>query len=196
MADSGAKAPDKLNVMAAAALAEKGLPPVHLWNPKFCGDLDLEIRKDGSWWHEGARIGRDPLVRLFARILRKDDDGETYLVTPHEKARIRIEKAPFVATRVDREGEGRDQTLIFYTNVGDLAAAGPERPIRVETDPGTLEPEPYVLVRGRLEALMARPVFYELVAMSEERETEDGFVLGLWSGGAFFALGPAGVHQC
>lgn len=167
------------------------LPPVHLWAPERSADIDMEIRADGSWWHEGGRINREALVKLFARILRKDEDGKTWLVTPYEKVIVHIEDAPFLAVRVDLVGEkGRDQTLAFLTNLGDIALAGPEAPIRVETDPETGEPSPYVLVRGRLEAKLTRPAFYELVEMAEP-SPDDPDVLGVWSQGSFFPIGPA-----
>lgn len=159
----------------------RGLPPVHLWNPAHTGEIDIVIRKDGTWVHEGGVIGREALVRLFSTILRKDPDG-IYLVTPVEKLRVTVEDAPFVAVAVDREGEA----LRFTTNVGDTVEAGPENPIRVEAGADG-EPRPYVHVRRGLEALIARPVFYELVEMAQER---DG-TLGLASNGAWFEIGPA-----
>lgn len=177
-------------VIAAAKQAPgRGLPPVHLWNPSHCGDIDIFIRKDGVWFHEGTPIGREALVRLFSTVLRKDPDG-FHLVTPVEKMRITVEDAPFVATRVDREGEA----LKFLTNVGDVVEAGPENGIRVEMDPETGEPRPYLHVRRGLEALITRPVFYELVEMAEEHETEQGPQLGVASNGAWFPVGPAGIH--
>ena len=177
------------------AIAPEGLdgplPPVHLWNPDHCGDIQMEIRADGSWWHEGTRIKRERLVKLFSRILRKDPDGQIYLVTPYEKVIVHVEDAPFVAVRVDRVGEpGRDQTLAFTTNLGDLALAGPDLPLRVETNPETLEPSPYVRVRGGLEAKLSRPVFYELADMAEAVEGAAG-QRGVWSQGQYFELGPA-----
>lgn len=169
-------------IAAAAGTRAKGPPPVHLWNPPNCGDIDIVIRRDGTWFHEGTPIGREALVRLFASILRKDPDGY-WLVTPVEKMRITVEDAPFRAIRVDR----RQGDLVFVTNVGEETAAGPENPIRVEADPETGEPAPYVHVRRGLEARIDRAVFYELADMAEER---DG-VLGVTSGGVWFALGPA-----
>ena len=167
------------------------MPPVHLWNPTHCGDIRMEIHRDGSWWHEGSRIGRQRLVKLFSRILRKDDDGEIYLVTPYEKVIVRVEDAPFLAVRVDRAGEpGRDQVLAFTTNLGDVTLAGPDAALRVETDPETQEPAPYVLVRDRLEAKLTRPVFYELADMAIPSDG-DPDVLGVWSQGVFFEIGPA-----
>ncbi|MGE5564837.1 MAG: DUF1285 domain-containing protein [Parcubacteria group bacterium] len=170
-------------VIAAANEAPKkrGLPPVHLWNPPNCGDIDIRIRKDGVWFHEGTPIGREALVRLFSTVLRKDDDG-IYLVTPVEKLRIQVEDAPFVATRVDRDGD----VLRFTTNAGDEVEAGPENAIRVEMDPQTGEPRPYLHVRRGLEALIARPVFYELVEMAQAR---DG-VMAVSSHGQWFTVGP------
>ena len=167
------------------------LPPVESWNPDRCGDIDMVIRADGSWWHEGGRMNRERMVKMFSRILRKDEDGETWLVTPYEKVVVRVEDAPFIAVRVDRAGApGPDQALAFLTNVGDVAVAGPDHPLRVETDAETGQPSPYVLVRGRLEARLARPVFYELADMSVPHP--DGSpTLGVWSQGQFFPIGPA-----
>ena len=167
------------------------LPPVHLWNPERSADINMEIRADGSWWHEGDPINRERLVKLFSRILRKDEDGSVWLVTPYEKVIVHVADAPFLAVRVERAGEaGPQQTLAFVTNLGDVTVAGPDAPLRVETDPETGEPSPYVLVRGQLEAKLARPVFYELANMAEP--APDGSdMLGVWSQGVFFPLGPA-----
>ena len=175
--------------------AGEGVRPVDKWNPPYCGEMDMEIRADGSWWHEGTRITREPLVRLFASILRKDDDGRTYLVTPVEKIGIQVQRAHFLAIRVDRKGAGPDQSLFFTTNMGEVVEAGPDHPIRVETDPETLEPAPFVNVRGRLEAALTRPVFYELVEYAVEETTPGGSQLGVYSNGAFFPLGPVGAHE-
>ena len=172
----------------------EGAPPVETWNPENCGAMDLIIKRDGTWMHEGTPIGRHKLVQLFATILRTDADGTTYLVTPYEKIEITVEDAAFTAIRVDASGQGETQDLIFTTNVGDTVKAGPQRPIRVEIDADTGEPSPYILVRGRLEALLGRAVFYELVDLAVERQTDDGPQLGVWSGGMFFALGAPGGH--
>jgi uncharacterized protein len=170
----------------------RGPPPVDLWNPPFCGDSYIEILADGTWRHEGVRMTRESLVRLFASILRKDADGVTYLVTPVEKVSVKVADAPFLAVRADREGEGRNQVIAFTTNMGDVAAAGPDNPLRVESRDG--QPRPYVLVRGRLEARVLRAPFYELVAWAQEEETAEGPRLGVWSQGTFFPLGPVGAH--
>ncbi len=177
-------------VAAAARQAPgRGLPPVHLWNPAHCGEIDIVIRRDGVWFHEGSPIGREALVRLFSSVLRKDPDG-FHLVTPAEKMRITVEDAPFIAVRVDRVGEA----LRFLTNVGDVVEAGPDNAIRVEVDPVSGEPRPYLHVRRGLEARIRRPVFYELVELSEERQTPEGPRLGVWSNGAWFPVGPARAH--
>ncbi|HEY3799047.1 MAG TPA: DUF1285 domain-containing protein [Caulobacteraceae bacterium] len=174
---------------AAKQAPGRGIPPVHLWNPAHCGEIDIVIRRNGLWFHEGTPIGREALVRLFSTVLRKDPDGY-YLVTPVEKMKITVEDAPFVAVRVDRVGGA----LRFLTNVGDEVEAGPDHPIRVEMDPETGEPSPYVHVRRDLEALIARPVFYELVEMAEEAPTPAGPQLGVTSNGAWFPVGPAEAH--
>ena len=166
----------------------RGLPPVHLWNPAHSGDIDIVIQRSGLWVHEGRPIGREALVRLFSTVLRKDPEGFV-LVTPVEKLAITVEDAPFIAVRVDRDGEA----LSFLTNVGDVVQAGPANEIRVEMDPHSEEPRPYLHVRRGLEALIARPVYYELVEMASERETPQGPTLGVTSNGAWFAVGPPGV---
>ena len=171
--------------VAAAAGKARGLPPVHLWNPTHCGDIDIVIRRDGTWLHEGTPIGREALVRLFSTVLRRDPDG-FHLVTPVEKLRITVEDAPFLAVRVDRAGEA----LRFLTNVGDVVEAGPENPIRVETRAGG-EPAPYVHVRRGLEARIARPVFYELAEMAEPHDAGDGPRPSVRSNGAWFPIAPA-----
>ena len=173
-------------VIAAAKQAPgRGLPPVHLWNPAHCGDIDIVIKRNGLWFHEGSPIGREALVRLFSTVLRKDPEGYV-LVTPVEKLSIKVEDAPFIAVRVDREGDA----LRFITNVGDVVEAGPENAIRVEMDPDTGEPRPYLHVRRGLEALIARPVFYELAEMAEERGEGDEAGMYVRSNGAAFRIGP------
>jgi hypothetical protein len=170
------------------AAAGRRLPPVEKWHPAHCGDIDIRIARDGTWYHEGTPVGRKELVRLFSTILRRDPDGYV-LVTPGEKMRIVVEDAPFLAVLLDVEGEGRDQTLRFTTNVGDETVAGAANPIRVETDPETDEPAPYVHVRAGLEARIARAVFYQLADLAVPGAGEDTGFLGVWSGGQFFRLG-------
>lgn len=153
-------------------IKDKGPAPVHLWNPDFCGDIDMRIASDGTWFYMGTPIGRPAMVRLFSNILKREGDAY-FLVTPVEKVGITVDDAPFVA--VDFTA-GDDIT--FTTHVGETVTAGPDHPIRMEGD------RPYIMVRGGLEALIDRKSFYRLAELAEER---DG-VFGVTSGGAFFAL--------
>lgn len=180
--------PGKAGDLLAQIPKEKGLPPVHLWNPDFCGDIDMRIARDGTWYYLGTPIGRKPMVRLFSTIIRRDGD-DYFLVTPVEKVGITVDDAPFVAVSVEVSGEGEAQVLRFVTNVEDEVEAGAEHPIRVETDPITQEPAPYVHVRTNLEALIHRNVFYQLVELAVVRELDGRNWLGLWSGGQFFPIG-------
>ncbi|PRD45285.1 DUF1285 domain-containing protein [Phyllobacterium phragmitis] len=175
----------------AAGKGEKGLPPVEKWNPDFCGDIDMEIRADGTWFYMGTPIGRKPLVRLFSTILRKDEDGRTYLVTPVEKVGIRVEDAPFLAVEMNVSGKGAKQVLTFRTNVGDVVEAGSGNPLRFETAEENQGLKPYLLVRGRLEALLARPVMYDLVALGEDVEIDGEPMFAVRSNGAVFPIQPA-----
>ncbi len=163
---------------------------MHLWNPPFCGDLDMEIRRDGTWFYLGTPIGRHALVKLFASIIRKDGE-EYFLVTPVEKVGIRVVDAPFVAVDAEMEGEGRAQRITFTTNVEDVVSAGSDHPIRVIRDPETGEPSPYILVRRNLEALIDRKTFYRLVDLGCHEEHEGKRWFGLWSGGRFFPVIPS-----
>jgi hypothetical protein len=188
----GAPAPDVLRGLAelqAESARTRRLPPVDKWNPPHCGEIDMRIAVDGTWFYLGTPIGRPALVRLFSTILRREADGSYVLVTPVEKVEITVEDAPFVAVRVDAAGKGRGQRLTFLTNVGDTVEAGREHPLRVEFRGPAREPRPYVHVRGGLEARVSRAVFYELVAIADERPTATGRELGVWSGGQFFSLG-------
>ncbi len=179
--------PSAESLAAAARAAKKGgLPPVHLWNPPFCGDLDMRIARDGTWFYLGTPIGRVELVKLFSTILRRDGD-DYFLVTPVEKVGITVEDAPFVAVDFNRVDDG----LVFETNVGDFFTAGPEHPIRVVRDPQTGEPSPYVLVRSNLEALIDRKSFYRLVDEGEEAGVDGVRWFGVRSKGAFFRIIPA-----
>jgi uncharacterized protein len=185
-----------LQAVAEQAKALKGLPPVERWDPPYCGEIDLVIRRDGTWAYMGTPIGRPALVRLFSTILRREADGSYSLVTPAERAGIRVEDAPFLAVLMAASGSGRDQRLAFTTNVADEVAAGPEHPLRFEVDSATGEVAPYILVRGGLEARLNRAVYYDLVALgvhepvaappqSGEKETR---MFGVWSGGQFFPM--------
>ncbi|MBU2963760.1 DUF1285 domain-containing protein [Citreicella sp. C3M06] len=172
-----------LDTLAASASAKKGLPPVHKWHPPLSGTMDMVIRRDGSWWHEGTQIQREALVRLFSTILRKDGK-EFVLLSPVEKWIITVEDAPFVAVDVDVIGDGDAQVLRFTTNVGDTTDAGPDAPIRVSEDPATGAPSPYVMVRDGLEALIDRKTFYRLAELGEEHDGR----IGVRSNGVVFAL--------
>jgi hypothetical protein len=165
----------------------RGLPPVDRWHPALCGDIDIRIARDGTWFHQGTPIGRRELVRLFSTILRKEPDGY-YLVTPAEKMRIRVEDVPFLAVLLDVEDEGDAQRLKFTTNVGDEVVAGPEHRIRVESSERG-EPAPYIHVRGSMGARISRNVFYQLVEIAVPGEGGFEGLLGVWSDGNFFPLG-------
>ena len=165
----------------------KALPPVHSWNPPFCGDIDMRIARDGTWFYQGSAINRPAMVRLFSTILRKDEQGYV-LVTPVEKVGIQVEDAPFVAIDCDVQGQRQNQVLCFTTQVGDMVEANADHPLRVVIDPSTQEPSPYVLVRDRLEALIHRNVFYRLVECMSLEHYEGAIWQGLWSGGAFFPV--------
>jgi hypothetical protein len=181
-----AAAPDRLAAEAAKAAQAGRLPPVHLWNPPFCGDLDIRIKRDGTWFYLGTPIGRAPLVRLFSTILKRE--GYRYfLVTPVEKVGITVEDAPFVA--VDVEAAGDD--LVFETNLGDRATAGPDHPIRVVLDPDTGEPAPYVHIRAGLEARIDRKTFYRLVDLGKVEAVDGVEWFGVRSGGRFWPMIPA-----
>ncbi|WP_050528510.1 DUF1285 domain-containing protein [Pseudorhodobacter aquimaris] len=181
--------PTAEGIMASVQAAGKGAgpAPVHLWNPDFCGDLDIRIARDGTWFYLGTPIGRPALVKLFSNIL-KLEDGKYYLVTPVEKVGITVDDAPFVAVDFTASGDGEAQSLRFETQVGDFVTAGPDHPIRMARDPQTGEPSPYVMVRAGLEALIDRKSFYRLVELGAHRDHEGQSWFGLWSGGVFFPL--------
>ena len=170
----------------AQLAAERKLPPVESWNPSHCGHSAMRIARDGTWFHEGTPIGRPAMVRLFSTILRREADGGFVLVTPVEKLTIAVEDAPFVAVELKSEGVGKDRSLAFRLNTGDLVVAGENNRLRFEAGPEG--PHPYVEVRRGLDALVSRPVYYELaeLALSEEAQP-----FGLWSGGIFFPMEPA-----
>lgn len=179
--------PEDLSGLSLAEIArlaeEKRLPPVEKWHPTHCGDSEMRIARDGTWYHQGSPISRLAMVRLFSTILRREPDGGFVLVTPAEKLNIHIEDAPFVAVELKSEGEGEKRSLAFRLNTGDLVVAGPDHPLRFEAGP-----HPYVEVRKGLDALVCRPVYYEL---AEIALAEGATPPGVWSGGAFFALEQA-----
>ncbi|WP_262696105.1 DUF1285 domain-containing protein [Kordiimonas aquimaris] len=164
-------------------------PPVDKWEPEFCGNIDMRIAVDGTWFYMGTPIGREKMVRLFASVLRKDADDQTYLVTPVEKIGITVDDAHFVAVSVEVADHGDNQSLCFVTNTGDKVIADNEHPIRVEIDAETGEPRPYILVRGRLEALISRSVYYELVEHGDIVEQNGVSKCSILSNGVTFSLG-------
>ncbi|WP_084462900.1 DUF1285 domain-containing protein [Oceanibaculum pacificum] len=180
----GLGAPRPVSPAEKPALSQSGDGP-----EESCGDFGIRIARDGTWYYLGSPIGRKPLVKLFSTVLRREDDGSYWLVTPVERGRIEVEDAPFTAVELVVEGAGEDQILRLRTNLDEWIEAGPDHPIRVETNPATGEPSPYIVVRDRLEALILRPVFYQLVEMGVERERDGKPSLGIWSKRQFFLLG-------
>ena len=172
---------------AAKAATKKGPPPVHLWNPPFCGDLDMRIARDGTWWYLGTPIGREALVRLFSSILKREGDSY-FLVTPVEKVGIQVDDAPFVAVDFEVADQGAAQAVTFVTQVGDSVVAGPDHPIRVSLDAATGEPSPYVLIRADLWALIDRKSFYRLVEIGGHAPHDGQSWFGIRSQGQFFPI--------
>ncbi|MFN0217807.1 MAG: DUF1285 domain-containing protein [Hyphomicrobium sp.] len=167
-----------------------GLRPVNAWNPPYCGDIGMAIRRDGAWLYQGSPIGRIALVKLFAGILRKDADGKTYLVTPAEKVDVTVEDAPFLAVEMAVEGSGPDQRLTFRTNVDDVVTADAEHPLRFERQNPDGGLKPYLLVRDRLEALVTRAVYAELVELAVRNDVRE---VGVWSGGVWWPMEAAAL---
>jgi hypothetical protein len=157
------------------------------WDPPYCGDIGLEIGPDGTWSYQASPIRRPELVKLFARVLRREADGRHFLVTPAERVDVRVWDAPFLAVELQAEGHGPEQLLTFRTNVDDIVACCGSHPLRFVGQPGG-GAKPYLLVRGRLEALVARSVYYDLVELAVERRDACRGDVGIWSGGAFFPL--------
>lgn len=186
MSTENRDAGNPLRGLAEAGKA-KGPPPVHLWNPPFCGDIDMRIAQDGTWFYMNSPIGRKPLVQLFSSVLRHEADGKYYLVTPVEKVGIRVDDAPFTAIRMEAEGEGREQVLRFETNVDEVVTVDAAHPLRFRQEEGTGGLKPYVLVRAGLEALVSRALFYDLAAAGM---VEDGW-FGVWSSGRFYPMQKA-----
>jgi hypothetical protein len=174
---------------AIAAAKGRGLPPVERWNPPYCGDLDIHIAKDGTWFYLGSPIGRVRLARLFSTVLKKEG-ANYFLVTPVEKIGITVEDAPFLAVDFDVAGEGKGQTLTFHTSMGDSAVLDANHPLRIN-ERSSGEPAPYVEIRAGLEALIDRKSFYRLVDLAVEDTTGGQPELGVWSAGVFFPLTPS-----
>jgi hypothetical protein len=175
---------------ALSSEARKGPPPVHLWNPPFCGDIDMKIAADGTWFYQKTPIGRPALVKLFASVLKREGD-RYFLVTPVEKVGLIVEDAPYIAVELAIVGDIGRQTFSFRTNVDDWVAAGPEHALRFEEEAGTGGLKPYLHVRRDLWAKVTRALFYDLVEHGEEREVGGKTMFGIASGGVFFAMAEA-----
>jgi uncharacterized protein len=180
---------DKITAAAKHA-AVKGPPPVHLWNPPFCGDLDMRIASDGTWFYLGTPIGRPALVKLFASVLKREGD-RYYLVTPVEKCGIQVEDAPFLAVEMSVQRTGAGPVLQFRTNVDDRVECGPEHALRFEPEAGTGGLKPYLHVRRDLWAKVTRALFYDLVELGEERDIGGARMFGVASHGEFYVMAPA-----
>jgi hypothetical protein len=177
-------------VGAVAEVAARGAPPVHLWNPPFCGDLDMRIAADGTWYYLKTPIGRPALVKLFASVLKREGD-KYYLVTPVEKCGIVVEDAPFLAVELKVETQAGGRVLLFRTNVDDWVACGPQHALRFEPEPATGGLKPYLHVRADLWAKVTRALFYDLAALGEERGVGAERMFGVASDSEFFAMQPA-----
>jgi uncharacterized protein len=181
------EARDASNPLAGLKDVQKtgGLPPVHLWHPPFCGDIDMRIAGDGTWFYMNSPIGRKPLYQLFSKVIRRDGD-DYFLVTPVEKCGIRVDDAPFVAVRMSVSGEGHNQIINFETNCDDHVTVNGEHSLRFADEVGTDGLKPYVVIRRNLEALVNRALFYDLVALG----VVEGDWFGVWSSGVFFPMKP------
>ena len=175
---------------AVKRAGEKGPPPVHLWNPPFCGDLDMRIASDGTWYYMKTPIGRPALVKLFSSVLKREAD-KYFLVTPVEKVGITVDDAPFTAVEMRLEGEGAARVLSFRTNVDEWVACGPEHTLRFDAEPKTGGLKPYLHVRRDLWALVTRALFYDLAELGEDRDIDGRKMFGVASGGEFYAMAPS-----
>lgn len=181
---------DDLSRHIEQAVCDRALPPVHDWHPANTRDIDIVIERDARWYYQGSLIERQRMIKLFSSVLRVDDDGHTYLVTPQERLRIRVIDAPFMATLVERHGAPEATTLVFKTNIGDTVIADSEHPLQVEYKQPSGEPSPYVVVRDRLRALISRSAYYQLAEWAEERNG----IIGVESAGVFMRLSEAQMH--
>jgi uncharacterized protein len=192
MAKEGQTVTDGLDAIAGVAKSAsgKGPPPVHLWNPPYCGEIDLRIASDGTWFYQKTPIGRAALVRLFASVLKREAD-HYYLVTPVEKCGIVVDDAPFLAVELKIDRSDSRQVLNFRTNVDDWVACGPGHELRFEPETATGGLKPYLHVRRDLWAKVSRPLFYDLVELGEERDVNGTRMFGVASAGEFYAMVPA-----
>jgi hypothetical protein len=184
--------PDDIERSVQQHSSAKGLPPLHRWHPELSGDMDLVITRDGQWLYQGAPIAREATVKLFSTILRREDDGHHYLVTPVEKWRIQVEDAPLLAHSLARKGEGAGQVLSLTTNVGEVLEIGPEHPLAVSQYPNSDEPRPVVYVRHGIEARLVTAAFYELADLVEEQHDNGETQYGVLSHGKFWKIGQGG----
>lgn len=173
----------------AAGTGQKGPPPLDQWNPELSGDIDIRIARDGSWYYKGETLKRHALVRLFSTILRREDDGEYYLLTPVEKWRIRVEDAPLLAHTLTATGTGKDQVLHLTTNTDETFLISEDHPLNIETYPDSDEPRPLIRTRHGLDALLVTAAFYELTRYLVENPNGSSGSLGVWSDGIFFEIG-------
>jgi len=184
---------EKISGLAAPLNDARARGPVSAerWDPPYCGDIGLKICADGTWVYRDSPIRREGLIKLFASVLRKDADGRTYLVTPAEKFDVEVADAPFLVVEMEVHGKGSGQELIFRTNVNDIVRCGPQHPLRfcIQRPSGGLKP--CVRVRGRLDPLVVRAFYYDLVALAVEEKCDGRSAIGLWSGGAFFTMHAA-----
>jgi len=178
---------DWYKALQKSQLTDRGLPPVEKWNPSLSGDIDIRITRQGIWFHEGGEIKRQPLVKLFSSILKREND-DYFLVTPEEKWRIQVEDAPFFFTGLRIERKGDAQALVFSSATDDQVIADSDHPLRVVVDPESGEPSPYILLRGGMEGLLSRSVYYQLADISEARQVDGKEVFGVSSMDCFFAL--------
>jgi uncharacterized protein len=179
-----------LDSLAAELGGSRLPPPVHLWDPPFCGDIDMRIASDGTWHYQGSPIGRAAMVRLFASVLKREGD-KYFLVTPVEKLGIKVEDAPFLAVALEVRSETPERTLMFRTNVDDIVPCNAEHKLRFEPEAGTGGIKPYLHVRRDLWALVTRSLFLDLVALGETRESNGRRMFGVTSAGEFFPMAPA-----
>lgn len=178
-------------LVSRAGKKAKGLPPVDQWHPNFCGDIPMEIKADGTWFYMGTPIGRKALVQLFSTVLRKDEDGKTYLVTPVERVGIGVEDAHFIAVEMNVHNQDGEQVITLRTNMDDVVEVSSEHPLRFVIVPENNGVKPYVVVRGRLEALLSRAVMYELISHGEEIEVDGKLMFAIRSNGEVFPIMPA-----
>ncbi|WP_375170036.1 DUF1285 domain-containing protein [Marinobacter sp.] len=184
--------PEKLAEQVKQAVKNPGRPPLETWNPELSGDMDLRIARDGQWIYQGEPLAREAIVRLFASILRREQDGEHYLVTPVEKWRIQVEDTPLLAHSLEVASVDGQQALSLTTNVGETLVVGQSHPLEVGVYPNTDEPRPIIHVRHGVTARLVTAAFYDLAEHVEERETDAGRVFGVVSQGNFYEIGQGG----